>query len=217
MTKIFITQTLACLTFLLPLVGRADFVLKTADPAGNGIVDDINLAETYLLTIGLNAGTAATINFYQSASDGSIPGGSLFPNGLSFTEDFALQASGYVSGLAGPTSFRLGVNSDDGFRLRVNESMVSEYILPRPPGDTFTQVVLKNGDFIRLTFYEHSIGETLEFFTADANGNNRRLVGSPESGIGIDSFQLASVPEPTTALVGLALCALPMLRRRSRR
>ncbi len=215
MNKTHIIRILSVLAFGFPAAAKADFTLRTS--SGNGSIGDINQAEFFLSNNSTTGGTAAVINFVGTGDDGSIPGGAAFPNGLSFSDDFALEATGYVTGLAGPSSFSLGVNSDDGFRLRVNNIIAFEYILPRGPGDSLASVDLKNGDFISLTFYERSGGEELEFFRI-LNGGTRQLVGDPASGIQISSTPPASaVPEPTTALMGLALCALPALQRRVRR
>ena len=159
-----------------------------------GAATNIDAAEA--LFVGPPAATATplTLNYADGTDDGSIGGGTLFPAGVN-ADNFGLNATGVVSGLAGPTAFTLGVNSDDGFRLRLNGTTIAEFTGTRGAADTLTAspVTLNNGDVLRLTYFEAGGLNEVEFFAVGAGGT-RALVGDVGSGIGIG----AAVPEPST-------------------
>jgi MYXO-CTERM domain-containing protein len=133
-------------------------------------------------------------------------------------DQFAALATGSVHLPGGsPISTYLYVDSDDGFRLRINGAVVSEFVGLTGSSNTITPtaITLNEGDSIELLLAESGGDEKLVFQT-DADGDlgttgDRAFVGDAPSGIQITS----PVPEPGTfALLGIA--ALPLLRRRRR-
>lgn len=139
-----------------------------------------------------------------------------FPGGRG--DNFAATASGFVHLPGGvPITTYLYVDSDDGFRLRVNGSVVSEFVGLTGSSNTMTAspVTLHEGDSIELLMAEDGGGEKMILQT-DADGSlgtagDRLFLGDAPSGVQITS----AVPEPGTfALLGVA--ALPLLRRRRR-
>jgi MYXO-CTERM domain-containing protein len=191
-----------------------DTVNNTANAGGGTAANTIeNTDEADALAHG-------TGGFVSSGSTTETVGGinynNDFPGGRG--DNFAATATGFVHLPGGvPISTYLYVDSDDGFRLRINGSVISEYVAPTGGSNTITgaPITLHEGDAIELLMAEDGGGEKLIFQT-DADGNlattgDRQFVGDAPSGIQITS----SVPEPGTfALLGVAV--LPLLRRRRR-
>jgi hypothetical protein len=72
--------------------------------------------------------------------------------------DFAMEATGYVDVIGG-ASIRtaLYVDSDDGFRLRLNGRTVSEFPGWTSHSNRITPMLtLNDGDLIRLTYFERT-------------------------------------------------------------
>lgn len=185
--------------------------VRTVGPAPAPLVslDNINEAEQNNATQPV-AGRDffSAINFVGEGGDGTIPNGVAFP-GVS-GDDFSLLATGVVDVINGTSmpDVTLGVNSDDGFRLRVNDQVVAEFVDPRGPDDTLTApLTLNDGDVITLTFFERGGGDEVELFIEGPGG--RILLGDPAGGILI-------VPEPASAAF-MCLGGLGLLLRRRRR
>jgi hypothetical protein len=204
----------------------AQWQVRTVD-GGDPEINDINEGETILdnpATPTAGTDTPDVINYSGEADIGLIGGDATFPGGVGGTEDFALEGLGVVDIIGGTTgTFNLVVNSDDGYRVRVDGTVPNdgvdalEFTAQRDDPDAGAQVVtttLNDGDVVRLTFFERAGGDNVEFF-ADSDGNlgttgDQFLVGSAASGIDI-----VPIPEPATAgLLGLG--ALGLLARRRR-
>jgi MYXO-CTERM domain-containing protein len=191
-----------------------DTVNNTANAGGGTAANTIeNTDEADALAHG-TGGFLSSGSFTETV--GGINYNNDFPGGRG--DNFAATATGFVHLPGGvPISTYLYVDSDDGFRLRINGTVISEYLAPTGSSNTITAapVTLHEGDQIELLMAEDGGGEKLIFQT-DADGSlattgDRLFVGDAPSGIQITS----SVPEPGTfALLGVA--ALPLLRRRRR-
>lgn len=130
-------------------------------------------------------------------------------------DQFAISSEGYVDlnndGFDGDTgTYTLYVDSDDGFRLRLNGNVIGEFTGPTGSSNvTIPGVTLKDGDKLTLNFFEKGGGEKLVFRVGDATG---ALVGTAASGIAIKP---EPVPEPGSAsILALSTLGLVALRRR---
>ncbi len=101
--------------------------------------------------------------------------------------DYALRATGT---LIIPTSgvWTFHVNSDDGFRLRLNGQVVMQHPDPRGPADTFGTRTLAAGAYaLELTFYEQGGGDEVELSAAAGSHTSFsaslfRLIGDTANG-----------------------------------
>lgn len=156
-----------------------------------GTVDNINEGETLLALGGAPEATATplTLNYVGTGGAGNIGGDIAFPGGFNGTDDWALSATGYVTGIGGEGTgvFRMGVNSDDGFRVRRNGTVIGEFVAPKGPGDVLFEATLSNGDKLELNFFERSGGEEIEFFRLNSLINSKDLINTGPSGIFIDT------------------------------
>ena len=177
-------------------------VQTVAGGGSDGDLNNINEGEALLANGGAAEGTAAPdiIDF----SAGAFPAGTT-------PEQFALSAVGVVDIIGGSSlnGVVLYVNSDDGFRLRVNGTIVSEFNDPTGSSNTATgPLTLNDGDVISLTFFERDGGE---FVRLRLNDDSGPFVGSTASGIDI-----VPVPEPASlGLLGLGGLGLIARRRRA--
>lgn len=102
------------------------------------------------------------------------------------SSNYAIRFTGnlYVPS-AGPRYF--GVNSDDGFSLRIDDELVGEYANPRGARTTDVTGNGTAGDMtfsfpapglysLVLDFYENAGGEALEFFQTNSRGSQQRLI-----------------------------------------
>jgi hypothetical protein len=130
-------------------------------------------------------------------------------------DQFAVSADGFVDlngdGFDGDTgTFTLYVDSDDGFRLRLNGAVIGEF--PGATGNsntTIPNVTLRDGDRLTLNYFELGGGEKLIFRVGSTTGAN---VGSAESGITVKPV----IPEPGSAsLIALGAVVLGLRRRRN--
>jgi hypothetical protein len=135
------------------------------------------------------------INFELTGTDaGGVPGDTTFPgipgtaaDGTSTTDNFAMEATGYLVLNAG--SYTFGVNSDDGFKLTaganprdVTALSLATFGGPRAPAEsTGTVVVQQSGTYpVRLLYWNASGGAEVDFYVIDASGN-RTLVNDPNA------------------------------------
>ncbi len=101
-------------------------------------------------------------------------------------DNFAVRFSGYISATAGGRRY-FGVNSDDGFSLRIDGQLVGEYANPRSPattdvvsGRTAGTMTFDFSDtgryYLVLDYYENGGGEEIEFFQTNSAGSDQRLI-----------------------------------------
>ena len=194
-----------------------------AIPGVGATVDNINESEILSALGGVTeaSGTFASINFGNNTDTSpTVAAGVAFPAGTA-ADDFALRASGFidVDSPDGQDQVFFHVDGDDGFRLRINGVTVSEFINPTGSSNTLSGAVLVNdGDFLELFFFERGGGENLTF-TRDFDGVlgttfDRVLIGDPFSGIRIQQTNAGLIPEPATAALGLMSMGMLALRRR---
>ena len=180
---------------------QAAWLVNTYQGA-SGTINTITDAETLINSAPVLAtASPTTINY-----NGTFPG--------NHSDYFAMKATGYVDVVSGTTkTMQLYINSDDGFRLRLNGVTVAEFVGPTS-GSNFTtnSITLHDGDFLQLTYFEQAGVQTIVL--EDTNGH---FLGNSDSGIAIT--QIATIPEPATAsLIGLgAATAGAALWRRRRR
>ena len=156
-----------------------------------GSVPNIDIAEQILASgslVGNGRGLYSVVNF----GGGSFSGGVSYPSGTN-SDNFAFEANGL---LHVPTagSYVLGINSDDGFRLRVGTDLqaVSQYY--GGTGDSNTRVVVTFDQAglvpYKLTHFENGGGQFIEFyarpgtdtsFTTGSPGDYR-LIGDTANG-----------------------------------
>lgn len=185
---------LALLTMGQAVLAQFDVVIQDETGVVGGTVDNINEGETLLSLGGAPEATdtPTVLHYLGTGGAGSIPGGAAFPGGFNSTDDFALSATGTITGigtdpnLAPGGVFRFGVNSDDGFRVRINGNVIGEFVDPKGPSDVFFDAAVKNGDQLSLTFFERGGGEEVEFFIdQDTSGGGLVLVNDAGSFVGV--------------------------------
>ena len=77
-------------------------------------------------------------------------------------------------------TFTLYVNSDDGFRLRRNGTVIGEFVGPTGLSDTtISNVTLNDGDVLRLTYFERGGGA---YVRLRINSDSGTFVGETASG-----------------------------------
>ncbi len=209
------------LTFALLLsiasIGQAQFdvgvVIGDSDAVNN---DEITNALTIFLAGPEIASDAPQIIDYNFGA---------FPAGTPIN-DFVLRATGFLVVPAAGT-YRIGVNSDDGFRLtiaggtwsgQVNENnnatlgAALEFEDPRGPGDTDGDITFAApGNYaLDLLFYELGGGEEVNLYQLVSGG--RVNLGDEAAGA-LDVVQ--TIPEPSTiVLAGFGLAGLAVYARR---
>ncbi len=128
------------------------------------------------------------INLFQTGSEG------VFINNLQFLPPynsgdpsyFAVRFSGYIFAPSAGVRY-FGVNSDDGFELRINGQLVGQYASPRGPATTDVNGNRTAGTmtfnfpaagsyYLELDFFENGGGEEIEFFQTNSTGGNARLI-----------------------------------------
>jgi hypothetical protein len=119
---------------------------------------------------------ASFINYYNTGDLGHFGNDNPFPGTVigNDVEDFVILATGTVL-IPQTGSWTFGVNSDDGFGLKLTKDAMTwlniSYPSPRGPGDSFGQVnITQAGVYnLRLVFYEQGGGSELELFAAKGN------------------------------------------------
>lgn len=188
---------------------------KSETHLGGGLSQaDALIAGTGLVSS--SSGLYDTINFSDSAdyySQGLFGGDTPFPNLAAGSDSFAVRVTGLINVLtAGDYSF--GINSDDGFRLKVNGNNVLQadgYFVTT----TFWASPLNlaaGSHAIEIVYFEGWGGASLEFFTQQADGSLRLVGDTANGGLGTAATPTA-VPTPAL-LPGLLGLGLGVLRKR---
>lgn len=183
--------------------------VKSASTQINSIADADLLLAGSISSSSETTGNYRAINFIDTSGNGNFGADLRFPNDANTVadgDDFAVSATGtlYVPpGAEGWWTF--GVNSDDGFRLRIDGISVNEFLSPKGASDVFGTSSLTSGlHSIELVYFERGGGSHLELFYAP--GRHTSFNGS---------FLLLT-PEPSSlALAGLGFAML-FARRRGR-
>ena len=161
---------------------------------GIGLVDETTVISSVVNfndTTGSNGGSA------------NFPGDQLFPNDSNADDnDFAIRATGKIL-ISEAGTYTFGVNSDDGSRLTIGDTMVINDNTLHAPRDTFGQITLEPGEHeIELIFFERGGGAEVELFAASgsfASFNSQfRLIGDTDNG-GLPVF---TSPTGTTSSFG---------------
>ena len=185
--------------------------------SGSGAVANIDEGEDLLAGIRTpSTGATETHDWVDYGSGGNYSNARAFPNGGG--DNYAVICSGVLDIQAAGT-YTFGVNSDDGFRLRMGTSMhtVLEYTAPRGPSDSLTPVAFDTPGLypFELTYFEYGGGEELEFWAAPGahsswNATDFALVGDTANG-GLTVYQnIVTSPESigtplsTTGATGLS-------------
>ena len=159
----------------------------------NVTVSSVAMAEAVISNPPQQAGVVAenrdVINYFGTGSDGHYGNNSPFP-GTTFAndvDDFVIEATATVT-IPTAGNWTFGVNSDDGFSLRVSGTDILCDCL-RGPGDTLGVVNFPApGDYsLRLVMFERSGGSGVELFAGPGNlaawdSVNFRLVGDVANG-----------------------------------
>ena len=216
--KIYMTKQLKSYLASAVLLGLASsvnaaFIVRGIDAPT--VVGNINQAESLLITQPTVGTHFPSVINYTDGGDAMFGGGFAFP-GLSGTDDYALDAIGFLTfNTAGNYVFR--VNSDDGFRLRLNNVVVSEFVGTRGPAPTDTSALSFAAgatSSLRLTFFERDGGDEIEL-SYSRNGGEQTLVGS-SSDITVSATP-AQVPDHATTfgLLSLSMASIMVLRNRA--
>jgi len=141
----------------------------------NIVVGNLTAAEGVIANPGQRTRTTAEnsgmINYFGSAQDGHYGANRPFPGdalGVDI-DDFVVEATGTLT-IPAAGDWTFGVNSDDGFSLRVGNFSMS-FADPRAPADTLgTFNFPAAGDYpVRLVFYEQGGGSCVELFAAQGS------------------------------------------------
>ena len=137
--------------------------------------------------------TSDVINYFNTGGQGHFDNDRPFPGTTMNVDadDFVILVGGMIQiPEGGPWTF--GVNSDDGFSLRLEtrgRNYASSYPSPRGPGDTLQTFDLLQGGLyrLRLVFYERGGGSELELFAAKGrfssfDASQFQLVGDLSNG-----------------------------------
>ncbi|MBI4601451.1 MAG: CotH kinase family protein [Planctomycetes bacterium] len=167
--------------------GFAAYYAQRSSPYG-----DIDDAEGFLRN---PAGAVRTLSTtHATVSRRTEGGGEIFPTtpfpspwNAGSVNNLAARYTGYIHvPSAGSRTF--GVNSDDGFRLRLNGAVVAEYPPPRGPGVTTGAYGFPAaGSYpIELTWYENGGGDIVQLFQESAGGVRKLLNDGSELTVTLD-------------------------------
>ena len=177
-----------------------------AQPSGgfNGVVDSLADADAVLSTPAYQqtvaVESAATVNYLGTGGSQNFGGDDAFPT-QSIGDDinqFVIRAVADVE-IPSSGSYTFGVNSDDGFRLRLTGpggTFTSQFDGQRAPADTLQTFNLSAGTYAaELVMFETAGGAGVEMFAASGSfssfNNSMRLVGDVSGG-GLAATHLGS-------------------------
>ena len=212
-----ILPTLTYTAFLAATAHGQFFVRSVKAPAGTEINSTFQAANLLALEPTVGSGFFDVINFVGAGSDADFAQGVSFPGFVGDTDDFAIEARGYLS-FNRPGTYVFQINSDAGFRLSVANDpattgvVLAEFAGPRStPADTNSVALTVPPiagplDFI-LSYFERTGGEEIEF-SYSLDGGPQQLVGSTSD------ITVSQIPEPAAfTLAGIG--ALFFCPRRS--
>ncbi len=146
-------------TFAVRHVSATGFQYTGMDAFKEGLQDSSKIGEEVVSNY-------QVINFQDDADGHFTQGNVPFPlwDDIGARDDFGIYAFGKINiAEAGPRTF--GVNSDDGFELRIDGELVAEFPDPRGSSDTFGTADLTEGEHdLELWFYERGGGAQVEMF-----------------------------------------------------
>jgi hypothetical protein len=133
-------------------------------------------------------GVHTVINLYQTGDEGVFSPSEAFAPPFNSGDpcNFAVRFTGYIYAPS-PGIRYFGVNSDDGFSLKINGELVGEHADQRGPETTDCMQNRTAGTmtfnfpaagsyFMVLDFFENGGGEEIEFFQTNSTGGDRRLI-----------------------------------------
>jgi hypothetical protein len=154
---------------------RIDAATLLLDDPERGIIDPVRTVHQ-------------VINLYRSGTEGVFAPSAAFapPFNSGDPSNFAVRFTGYIFAPS-PGVRYFGVNSDDGFSLRINDELVGEYANARAPATTDVTQNRTAGTMtfnfpaagsypLVLDFYENGGGEEIEFFQTNSTGGDPRLI-----------------------------------------
>jgi hypothetical protein len=128
------------------------------------------------------------INLSNPFGQGEFPNNEMIfaPPFSRFGSRYAIRFTGYVL-VPSPGMRYFGVNSNDGFSLRINGELVGEWADQRNAATSDVTGNLTAGTmtydfpsaglyYLQLDFFENDGAEAIEFFQTDATGGDRRLI-----------------------------------------
>ncbi len=177
-------------------------------------VSDLTVAQTVINTPSYQAAvyteTAGVVNYQDTGGGGHFTPDHAFPGMPTGTDhdDFVVRAQGILH-VPATGAWTLGVNSDDGFRLRIAGATFDaaygqsgttvrgdtlEFFSPRGPDDSFGVInSLAAGDYnVELISYERGGGSSTELFAAAGiktswNGDFRLVGDTANGGLAVSS------------------------------
>ncbi|MDY0169807.1 MAG: autotransporter-associated beta strand repeat-containing protein [Thermoguttaceae bacterium] len=175
-------------------------------------VTHMDVAEQVLLNGSLPGSARGLFPVVNFSNGGSFEDFASYPAGAA-GDHFAFEASGLLH-IPAAGSYVLGVNSDDGFRLRLGTGfdLVSQFAGPTGNSNTRVVVTFDQPGLVpyRLTHFEQSGGEFIEFYarpgtdTSFTTGDpgDYRLIGDTAGGglqtIAAGQFYVRDVRSPVT-------------------
>lgn len=158
---------------------------------GNGTISSLAAAESVIATPALQAAVFQenrnVVDYFNSGSAAHYGNDYPIPGYTSDQEDYVIEATGTVT-IPSAGNWTFGVNSDDGFSLKVGNFTTACDCL-RGPGDTLATFNFPAaGEYpIRLVFFERGGGSEVEVFAAAGSFGvwdavNFRLVGDTANG-----------------------------------
>ncbi|HEX5869289.1 MAG TPA: PA14 domain-containing protein [Longimicrobium sp.] len=164
-------------------------------------------------------GAYDVINFFdpENGYGGHFFGGTPFPgDGTGDDQAFAIRVRGWVE-IPEPGVYTFGVNSDDGFRLRLGPVFM-RHLGPRFTADTLqTATFDRAGRYrLKLTYFEQGNGAELELYAARGAFDTYEA-GALPTGVALPPPEPGTdVPEPAATLVILFAVGIRLLGRVTR-
>jgi len=169
---------------------------NAADASGTGFADTVNWEQ--------NGGDDGGQNFdSDSPANDPRPNAAIPGIGGAGTDNIAAEVWGFLELPAGLV--RLGVNSDDGFRLSFAGGAPDQFGIQagifdggRGASDSIFDIVVPEAGIYpyRLTWWEGGGGANVEWFSIDLNTGVRTLINDPATASAYKSYRTASGTKP---------------------